>query len=108
MKKLLQEELEFRKRHGLTPVTLDEVKARLAELGYKLNRQGDSRSLARYMTGERAGCSYPSLTTWIEEANTGLSFAHVDARRDANFDRLLAMRQSGEVFAVVGEYILDL
>ncbi|MCK9988264.1 MAG: hypothetical protein AzoDbin1_04736, partial [Azoarcus sp.] len=26
----------------------------------------------------------------------------------ANFDRLQAMRQSGEVFAVVGEYILDL
>lgn len=108
MKQLLRAELEFRKRQGLTPATLREIQARLSALGYKLNRQGDCRSVASYMTGERAGCSYPSLTTWIEEANTGLSFAHVDARRDANFDRLQAMRQSGEVFAVVGEYILDL
>lgn len=108
MEKLLQAEVAFRKSQGYEQVTLEAVKRRVADLGYRLDRTMDCRCLARHMTGERAGVSYPCLTTGIVEADTGMGFAHVDARRDANFDRLQKLRFSGEVFAVVGGYILDL
>lgn len=108
MDRLLQAEVEFRKSQGHEQITLDAVKRRVAELGYRLDRSSDCRGSARYMSGERAGVSYPCLTTGIVEADTGMSFAHVDARRDENFDRLQKLRFSGEEFAVVGGYILDL
>ncbi|NMG29565.1 hypothetical protein [Aromatoleum evansii] len=108
MEMFLQVEIGFRKSQGQEQVTLDAVKRRLADLGYRLDRSSDCRSFARYMSGERAGVSYPCLTTGIVEADTGMSFAHVDARRDENFDQLQKLRFSGEEFAVVGGCILDL
>ncbi len=64
--------------------------------------------MATWMTGPRAGISYPSVTTGIREADTGMSAFHVDARRDANFAKLQQMRLSGEYFAVSRGAILEL
>ncbi|HRA49109.1 MAG TPA: hypothetical protein PK819_13645, partial [Thermomicrobiales bacterium] len=60
---LLQDELKYRASIGQTPVTLATIEAALMELGYQLDRMLDCRGLARWMSGPRAGKSYPVLTT---------------------------------------------
>ena len=52
----------------------------------------DCRSVARYMTGVRSGESYPCNSLYPVQIDNGLSFANVDARRDANFDALREIR----------------
>jgi hypothetical protein len=39
--------------------------------------------------------------TGVREIDSGLSFAHVDARRDENFRALQQLRFEGSLFAVV-------
>lgn len=104
-------ELEIQHRWhalGARPRTVKELDSALRAIGYRLDRSMDCRSMARIMTGERAGFSYPCISTGINEAGTGLRFCNVDARRDANFERLQAMRVSGEFFAVVRGAILEI
>ena len=97
----LQAELDRRKARGQLPSTVAAITRRLAVLGYKMDRRLDCRSDNRHLTGEHAGQSYPAINAYIREADTGLSFASVDARRDANFCRLQEIRFSGELFAVI-------
>ncbi len=105
--KLLEAELNYRAAIGQERVSVAEFSRRYAQIGYRVNRQMDCKSLARYMTGESAGRSYPSCDTGISEADTGLSAWNVNARRDSNFQRLQQMR--GEFFAVTRcGYILEL
>lgn len=99
MKNLLISELEFLDKKGYKPSTLEEIARELRSIGYKLDRGMDCKGLARHMTGERAGSSYPSLTTGVNEIDTGRSAFHFESRRDANFEKLQKMRQY--VFAVV-------
>ncbi len=60
------------------------------------------------MTGPHAGRSYPCLSTGIMEADTGRSAFHGEARRDAKFRRLQALRFDVGLYAVVGGTIMDL
>jgi len=105
MKTLLAEELD---RRDTPPLKLQEISTRLRSLGYALDRSLDCRALSRYMTGPHAGASYPCLTTGITHMETGLSFAHVDAPRGDAFETLQAWRRSGELYAVIGGYILEI
>ena len=105
---LLQDELKYRASIGQTPVTLATIEAALMELGYQLDRMLDCRSLARWMSGPRAGKSYPALTTGITEVSTGLSFANITAGRGEDFQRLQALRFSGEIFAVLRSCIMEI
>ena len=105
---LLQDELKYRASIGQTPVTLATIEAALMELGYQLDRMLDCRSLARWMSGPRAGKSYPALTTGIREVSTGLSFANINAGRGEDFQRLQALRLSGKLFAVIRGFILEI
>jgi len=108
MDRLLAAELEHRASLGQHPVSLASIESTLRGLGYRLDRRLDSRHLARWVSGPRAGESYPALHTSIVEIDTGLSFAHVEARRDAAFQHLQALRRTGECFAVVGGHILEI
>lgn len=91
-----QIELDSRIAKGMPPKTRAEVYAALKVLGYNLCRENDCPHIARYMTGERAGFSYPSCSLYPVQIDNGLSFANADARRDDNFRALQAMRFSGE------------
>jgi len=104
----LDSELAYRASQGHYPSTLEQISARLAELGYELDRAMDCHCASRYMTGPRAGQSYPCITTGIRERDTKLSFANVDARRDANFRQLQDIRREGSLFAVLRGAILSL
>lgn len=102
----LKAEIEYRESIGCERVTVAEFKARLAALGYRMDRALDCLGNARYLTGERAGCTYPALTVYVRESDTGLSFANVDARRDSNFRKLQdEFRQN--VFAVSRGAIME-
>lgn len=104
----LQAELDHRASVGQRPVTVEAMQDRLKALGYRLDRTMDCRSQSRWMTGPRAGESYPAVHTGIREIDTGLSFSHIDARRDENFRQLQALRSSGELFAVSRDSLLEL
>lgn len=102
----LQAEIRYRQSLGQTQVTLAQLSNDLRAIGYRLDRSGDCRAPARYMTGERAGQSYPALSLRPVQVDNGLSWSHVDARRDANFTALKQIRDS--CFAVVGGAVAEL
>lgn len=104
----LADELAARAATGWHPVTLDEIKRQLHEIGYRLDRTLDCRSTAQILTGPRAGKTYPSLTTGIDEADTGRSAFHFEARRDANFRTLQNLRFEVGLYVVLNGAILDL
>jgi hypothetical protein len=101
-------EVERRKRRGYAPKTLRQLNASLGRLGYRLDRSCDCLSVNRYITGENAGESYPAINAYVVESDTGLSFAHVSARRDENYRRLQELRFSGELYAVVRGRVLEI
>ena len=80
----------------------------LRAMGYCMDRTMDCASVATWRTGPGAGESYPCISTGLREIDTGLSAFNVDARRDANFAALQALRFSGELFAIVRGSILEI
>ncbi|MNR71824.1 hypothetical protein D3C71_25020 [compost metagenome] len=104
----LQRELSRRFVRGYNPVTVAEMSSRLGELGYKLDRDMDAPHTARYMSGASAGEGFPAISTGVREADSGLTFANVNARRDAKFDELQHLRLEQSLFAVVRGSILDI
>jgi hypothetical protein len=94
----LQREIDWRQSIGQARLSVAELGRRYAALGYQLDRRLDCLSSARYMTGERAGETYPACDTGLKEADTGKSAWHCEARRDDLFKTMQALR--GEVFAV--------
>jgi hypothetical protein len=48
----------------------------------------DCKVLSRYMTDERVGQSYPCHALKQVQIDNGLSWSHIIARRDANFEAL--------------------
>ena len=85
---------------GSRRVSLRAFDAELRLIGYRLERSSDCKSLNRYVTGERAGESYPAVNMYTVQVSDGVSAFHVDSRRDANFERLQEMRRNEELFAV--------
>ncbi len=106
-KQSLIAEVKRRVADGFPPWTMAAIIRHLATLGYKLDRSMDARSQHRYLTGKWAGLSHPGITTGIREADTGLTFCNIHARRDANFQALQAIR-GGAVYAVVRGHIFEL
>lgn len=102
----LEREIAWREGIGHERLTVAEFKQRFAALGYRINRSMDCRGLARYMTGERAGESYPACSTGINEADSGLSAWNYQARRDDRFKAMQELR--GQIFAVTRDgHILE-
>ena len=104
----LEIELAERAKRGFYPVTIQEMNATLNTIGYELNRERDCYSNNRYMTGPRAGQSYPAINTGVREMDTKLEFCNVDARRDENFKTLQKWRGECSLFAVVRGCILEI
>lgn len=105
MNRLLNDELQYRAQQGLHPVSIEQFNEAFSELGYRIDRSLECRSVAHHLSGERKGSGYPSITTRVKEADTGLSAFHVDARRDVNFEMMQQIRQ--QVFAVTDGAILE-
>lgn len=93
------------KSNGMQILTVKEFGQRFLELGYKLDRTMDCRGLARWMTGEYAGESYPVITTSVKEIDTGMSAFHYQARRDDNFKAMQKLR--GEICAITKNCLLE-
>lgn len=104
----LADELAYREAMGWRPVTLEEIERCLGSLGYALDRDCDCRGPALYMTGPRAGKSYPGLSTGINERDTGRSAFPVDARRDEAFSMLQRLRFEVGLYAVVHGAIMEI
>jgi len=101
----LDKEVAFRAKLGQTQVTFARLKEMIRELGYAFDLSMSCKSIARYMTGDRAGESYPANSLYPRQIDDGRSYAHIEARRDANFDRLKEIRNT--YFAVHGGYIYE-
>ena len=103
----LEREIARRLASGCELVPFSEMQSRIAALGYRLDRRMDCRSTSRDM---KTGESYPCVTGYPVERDTGRSFAHFrdarrDARRDAAFRDLQDLRF--RVFAVVRGAVYD-
>lgn len=96
-------EVAHRLQNGHIQVTLSQFEEKLSAIGYRLNRRLDCKGVSLYMTGERAGESYPACNMYPVQADDGLSWCHVDARRDRNFDELKRIRDTH--FAASKRYI---
>lgn len=101
----IQEEIVARVAQGDERLTVEALGARYAALGYELDRSMDCRAPSRYLTGPRAGFSYPACTTGIRERDTGLSAFNVDARRDDKFLAMMELRRTA--FAVTSGAVLE-
>ena len=104
----LQQEIHRRTEHGFPPMSVAELNQALRGIGYRLDRSAACAYNAKYLTGEHAGQTYPCISTRVVEAETGMSFAHVDARRDNNFQALQLMRFEESHYAVVNKAILTI
>lgn len=104
----LDAEVAFRLANGGRQVTLAAFDDELRALGYRLDRSVDCPQLGRYLTGPRAGASYPSVVMGVVQVSDGTSFANVHSRRDANFDRLQNIRFEQELFAVHNGRLYDI
>lgn len=96
-------EAAYRRKIGCVQITLSQFEAKLRAIGYRLNRSLDCKGVARYMTGERAGQTYPSCNMYPVQVDDSRSWCHVDARRDVNFEELKRIRDT--YFAVSTHYI---
>ena len=75
---------EYDIKHGCFKASLAEIEIKLSELGYKLDRRFDCKSIGR----SSCGYTFPALAIRIIEADSGLGFSHYMARRDKNFEAL--------------------
>lgn len=101
----LHAEIHARLASGSRHLTVAGLDAAFRALGYRLDRSRDCRSVARYLTGPRAGETYPAISTGLKELDSGLSAFNVSARRDDRFRAMQVLR--GEVFAVTQGAILE-
>lgn len=106
---MINEELEYRRTHKWgVEFTLNRLSDELKRLGYRLDRSMDCKATSTWRTGERAGKSFPCISTGIKEIDTRKSAFHFKARRDKNFETLQAMRYQGAFVAMRNGDILEL
>ena len=101
----LENEIAYRLAQGYRQVSFEQFKAEYAAIGYTFDRKDDVRSIARYMTGERAGQSYPYLGLYPIQTDNRLSAWNVDARRDDNYQAFRVLRHS--LFAIIQGRIVE-
>lgn len=99
----MQNEIARRLQSGCQKLTISELDYILRTLGYMLDRNMDCKCCAK----NSDGTTYPCTTTGIKHIRTGLSFAHVDAPRDSNFDTLQKFRYSGP-FVILSDSLLEI
>lgn len=104
----IESEIEYRTRDGHAPMTLASLESALQSIGYRLDRSMDCHGVDHYVTGVRAGCSYPCVTLYVRHAATGRGAFNDDAPRDANFARLQEWRLNQSHYAVHNNAIYDL
>ena len=105
MEYTVDNEITYRLAHGWKQVSFEQFKAEYAAIGYTFDRSSDVRSIARYMTGEQTGQSYPYLGLYPVQADDKVSAWSVNVRRDANYEAFKALRNS--LFAVVQGRIVE-
>ncbi|WP_341744712.1 hypothetical protein [Azonexus hydrophilus] len=105
MSNALKAEIESRVRSGMICVPMEVLEDNAHALGYRFDRELDCKSIARYMAGERAGATYPANNLYPVQADNGVGAFHIDARRDANYEKLKSMRNS--MFAVSQGFIVE-
>lgn len=101
----LSSEIEYRNRLGMRCLPLRAMEAEFHKLGYRFDRGMDCFGVARYMTGERAGESYPSCSLYVRQVDDGMSAMHFEARRDAAHQRMQELRS--QLYAVVRGVIYE-
>lgn len=94
----VENEVSHRLARGWNHVSFEQFKAEYAAIGYTFDRSCDTQGIARYMSGERAGASYPCLTLYPVQTDDKVSAWNVNARRDANYEAFKVLRNS--IFAV--------
>lgn len=104
----LGDELTSRAANGLFPLTVTQIEARLNAIGFTLDRSEDCSHVARWMTGEGAGRSYPAISTGISHIESGAGFSNVALPKEARLEELQELRKSGELFAVVRGAIFEI
>ena len=67
--------------------------AELLAIGYRI----DARCSFNYLNNFNKGPAYAARHCYVVEADTGIGFANVAARRDANFRTLQEWRGGGDV-----------
>lgn len=94
---------------GSKQITLAELRGMLGRLGYRLGQLDGETYRAKWMTGPRAGESYPAVCEpMITEADSGLSAFHHAARRDDRFQQLQRLRFEGGFFVINRGRILQI
>jgi hypothetical protein len=88
--------------NGEERISVAELDRRLKALGYKRNM---STACVGPVYCLNTGVVYTGINYNVVEIDTGMSFAHYQARRDARFKELQEMRQ--RVFCVVNGRILS-
>ena len=101
----IDNEIAYRLSQGYRQVSFEQFKAEYAAIGYTFDRSGDVRSIARYVTGEQAGQSYPYLGLYPVQSDDKVSAWNVNARRDENYKALKVLRNS--LFAIVQGRIVE-
>ena len=101
----LQNEVAFRLSAGDNHVTLAELTRLYADLGYWFDDAMACTCNVKYLTGDRAGESYPCKTLYPIEIDTGLSAWNVEARRDLNFNAMQSLRDTH--FATSSRFIIE-
>ncbi len=99
-------EVTYRLAQGHRQVSFEQFKAEYAAIGYTFDRSCDVRSIARHITGEQAGQSYPYLGLYPVQADDKIAAFNVSARRDANWEAFKILRNS--LFAVVQGRIVEI
>lgn len=87
---------------GEERISVAELDRRLESLGYKRDMSTSCIGPVRCLN---SGVVYTGINYNVVEIDTGMSFAHYQARRDARFRELQEMRQ--RVFCVVNGRILS-
>jgi len=102
----LKDEVEYRKSQGLKQLSKEQVCELFKNLGYILEVSDPCYYTGLYMTGDRAGTSYPAVSYRILEASSKRSAFHVDSDRGKNYQEMQKLRH--EVFFSTARAVCDL
>ena len=94
MNSAILNEIEYRTAQGQRQLTIAQYLYEYATIGYTFDRSCDTQGIARYMSGGRAGNSYPCLTLYPIQSDDKVSAWNVNARRDANYEAFRMLRNS--------------
>lgn len=101
----LHKEIQDRLQAGQVQIPFKQLEELIGTVGYRFDRRFECKTVARILSGPRAGSRYPVLSIKPVQADDGRAFSHVEARRDQRFDQLIAIRR--KYFAVVDGHLAE-